>query len=337
MSDDALKLTAYFGERTRTGRQFVADALLDVYAEHELATSVLLRGMAGFGRKHRLRTDSSLTLSEDLPMVGVAVDLRDRIERVLPDVRALLGTGLLTVERARLHDGTAPVELNDEVKLTVYFGRHERIAAAPAYVALCELLHRRGVSGATALLGVDGTVHGRRERAKFFARNAAVPMMIIAVGTRERIAAVLPELRALLRRPLVTVERMQVCKRDGVLIEAPRTLPESDEHAGPLWRKLMVYTSEAQLHDGAPIHRALVRQLRAAGASGATTLRGVWGFHGDHPPHGDRVFQLGRHVPVVTTVVERPERTTELFAIVDALTAERGLVTSELVPTVHGW
>ena len=84
-----------------------------------------------------------------------------------------------------------------------------------------------------------------------------------------------------------------------------------------------------------PIHRALVRQLRASGASGATTLRGIWGFHGDHAPHGDRLFQLGRHVPAVTIVIDRPERTQELFAVVDALTTQHGLVTSELVPTVR--
>ena len=51
----------------------------------------------------------------------------------------------------------------------------------------------------------------------------------------------------------------------------------------------MVYTSEAARHDGQPIHRAIVRRLREAGLSGATTVRGIWGFHGDHAPHGDRV------------------------------------------------
>ena len=75
----------------------------------------------------------------------------------------------------------------------------------PAFVAVCDLLHRRGIDGATALLGVDGTAHGRRDRAAFFSRNAEVPMMVIAVGSGERIGRVLPELGALLRRPLLTL------------------------------------------------------------------------------------------------------------------------------------
>ena len=39
---------------------------------------MLLRGADGFGRKHHLRTDRLLTLSEDLPLVAVAVDTRER-------------------------------------------------------------------------------------------------------------------------------------------------------------------------------------------------------------------------------------------------------------------
>jgi PII-like signaling protein len=90
--------------------------------------------------------------------------------------------------------------------------------------------------------------------------------------------------------------------------------------------------SEQAHYAGRPVHRELVRRLRENGASGATTVRGVWGFHGDHVPHGDKLFPLRRHVPTVTIVVDRPDRILQSFAIVDELTTERGLVTSESVP-----
>ena len=102
-----------------------------------------------------------------------------------------------------------------------------------------------------------------------------------------------------------------------------------------LWHKLMVYTSEAALHHGEPIHRAIVRRLRSAGLSGATTQRGIWGFHGDHAPHGDRLLQLGRHVPAVTIVIDTPERISAAFSVIDELTSERGLVTSETIPAMR--
>ena len=93
----------------------------------------------------------------------------------------------------------------------------------------------------------------------------------------------------------------------------------------------MVYTSEAMKHLGQPVHRAIVRRLRSAGISGTTTLRGIWGFHGDHAPHGDRLLQLGRHVPTVTIVIDTPERIATAYAVIDELTSERGLVTCETV------
>jgi PII-like signaling protein len=346
VNEDCLKLTSYFGERQRTANNgFAADALLALYGRQGIATSILLRGAEGFGAKHRLRTDRSLTLSDDLPLIAVAVDTRSRIEGLLDATSGVLRSGLVTLERARLLTGdmevVAPSETpDDETKLTVYLGRQERVYRVPAFVAVCDLLHRRGIAGATALLGVDGTAHGKRQRATFFSRNAGTPMMVIAVGSGKRIAQVLPELGGLLHRPLLTLERVRICKRDGELLCRPPATPESPSPADETGRlppahKLMIYTSEAALHDGQPIHRAIVRRLRAAGISGATTQRGIWGFHGDHPPHGDRLLQLGRRVPTLTIVIDTPERIQAAFDIIGDLTAEQGLVTCETVPAIR--
>ncbi len=339
MNNDCLKLTTYFGERHRTEDQFVADALLDLYGRKEVEVSVMLRGAEGFGLKHRLRSDRVLTLSEDLPLVSIAVDTRPRIEQLLDEVVSIKRHGLVTLERARMLTGeigavALPEELHEATKLTIYVGRQEQISGSPAFVALCDLLHRRGIAGATVLLGVDGTAHGLRQRARFFGRNAEVPLMIIAVGTGEQIAGVLPEVGGVLERALLTLERVRVCKRDGQLLAPPTSIPAVDEHGLAVWQKLMVYTSEQARHGRSPLHVALVRRLRESGASGATSLRGIWGFHGDHAPHGDRLLQLRRHVPVLTILVDTPERIAKSFEIVDDVTREAGLVTSEMVPAM---
>jgi PII-like signaling protein len=97
--------------------------------------------------------------------------------------------------------------------------------------------------------------------------------------------------------------------------------------------KLTVYTSEAARRDGRPAHRAIVRRLRSAGASGATSLRGIWDFHGDHAPHGGHFPRHGHHVPVVTTVVDTAERIAVAFDVIDSLIAGRGLVTAQALLT----
>lgn len=340
MIEDCMKFTAYFGERQRDKQRFFADDLLDLFESHEIATSIMLRGISGFGLRHHLRTDQSLTLSEDPPVVAMAVDTAERIEEMAQRAAQLQQRGILTLERSRLVRETIgrpdlPEQFNEATKLTIYIGRHERVYRVPAFIAVCDLLRRRGIAGASVFVGVDGTIHGQRERAHFFDRNLEVPTMIMVVGSGRLIDQVLPELGALLRRPLITVERVRVCKRDGELIERPHALPNVDARGLGMWQKMMVYTSESHLHDGEPIHRELVRRLRASPvARGTTVLRGIWGFHGDHDPHGDRLLQFGRRVPVTTIVVDTPEHIAQSFDIVDELTTTHGLVTTEMVPAL---
>ena len=337
MKDDCLKLTVYFGESDRIDGGLLSDALLDLFEQHRVYAAVLLRAVEGFGIKHTLRTDRFLSLSEDLPLVAVAVDERERIEGLLPQVTDLVGDGLVTLERARLlrdrlHAVQLPEELHEATKLTIYLGRDERIRGKPAFLHVVDQLRGHGVAGATVLLGVDGMAHRHRRRARFFSRNEDVPMMIISVGTGTTIARVLPALDALLVDPTVTLERVRVCKRDGELLAEPRHLPERDDAGLGIWQKLMIYAGEQARHERRPLYVELVRRLREEGASGATSLRGIWGFSGDHAPHGDRLLGVRRRVPVVTSVVDTPDRIRRWFQVVDAVTDEAGLVTSELVP-----
>lgn len=334
---DVLKLTTYIAERERAGDRFLADALLDLYEQRNVATSIALRGIASFGPHRIVRTDESLSLSEDLPVVIAATDTADAIGALLGDVESLTRRGLIAVDRARLVTGRDPFPsgVAHDVRLSVYLGRQQRIGGVPAYVAASELMHRLGFAGVIVYLGVDGTVAGQRHRAKFFSRNIDVPVMVLAVGTAGQAAAAAAELAELLADPLLTVERIQICKRGGRLLETPLALPATDADGLPLFQKLMVFTNEDDRRDGQPIHRALVRRLRDERfASGATVLRGLWGYTGSDRPHGDRMFALGRRVPVATVMLDTPEGVGRSFATIDELTAEHGLVTCETVPAV---
>lgn len=337
MTDNYLKLTAYFSERQRIGPRFLADSMLDLLSEQKVASSVLLRGIASFGHSHILRSDQSLTLSEDPPITIAAIDTETVIQNLANDAVGLMASGTLTLERAQLVGTSAEPLLphNHDVKLTIYVGRRKIVNGLPAYIAVCDLLYRHHFAGASVFLGVDGTTGGERRRAKFFGRNAEVPLMIIAAGTHAQVRAVLEELKTLIHSRVITVEKVQTCIRDGELLTRPHTLPATDAAGRPLWQKLMIHTSEAEHHDGIPIHRALVRQLwQSRTAMGATVLRGIWGFYGDHKPHGDAIIQFRRQVPVATIVIDTPEQIQSIFDIVDEVTGRRGLVTSELVPAL---
>ena len=80
--------------------------------------------------------DRLLSLSEDLPVVSVAVDTRERIESMLEPVMRIKRKGLVTLERARLLQGDVgevrvPEELGEAIKLTVYVAAGRRSPARP--------------------------------------------------------------------------------------------------------------------------------------------------------------------------------------------------------------
>jgi PII-like signaling protein len=334
---DALKLSFYFGEHDRHRGRFLSEAVVELFERRELAAAVLLRGAEGFGAGQRLQTDRLLSLSEDLPLVASAVDRRERIEAAAMELAEIAGDGLLTLERARIAgaERRAEHEPHGEVKLTVYTGRRARRGGAPAHVGIVAALHRHGVAGATALLGVDGAAAGRRLRARFFSANGWVPTMVVAVGERERIAAAVAELEGEDDAPLTTLEAVRVCRRDGAKLGGLPPAPDGEGLGLDRWTRLSVYCSERSEHGGRPLYMELIRRLRAEGAAGATALRGVWGYHGDHAPHGDRLLALRRHVPIVVTVVDTPARAQRWFGIATELTAETGLVTAETVPALR--
>ena len=332
VDEDCLKLTTYFGAADRAGGRSLAAELVDLYAAHGVTASILLRGTEGFGRLHHLHSERLEVLSYDPPVVSIAVATRERIESILDLVLHLHRHGVVTLERARmlsgrLEPGELPSELGEAAKLTIYLGRQQRMAHSRTSAAVCELLQGAGVAGASVLAGIDGTDRGGRDR--------TLPAIVVAVGEPDRIAAVLPELGRFLAEPLLTLERVRVCKRDGRLLERPHALPGRDDHGLELWQKLTVYSSFRATYHGHNMHSEIVRRLLASDAAGATTLCGTWGYHGERPPHRERFFQLRTDVPAVTVVIDTPQQIARSFEIVDELTAEHGLVSSEIVPAMH--
>jgi PII-like signaling protein len=338
--EPGIKLTTYFEERDRVGDRFLADVLFDVYERHAMRTSVLLRGAAGFGEHHRRHTDRLLTLSENLPAVSIAVDTRERIERALSEVLAIATSGLISLERAELvSDDLEHVALTQPpgatIKLTLYGGRAVRTGGEAGYVAAVDELRAAGVAGASVLLAVDGTLHGERRRARFFARNAGVPLMLLAIGEARRVGPVLPMLSRLLEEPVATIERVRICKSDGAHLSEPHSVPSHDPAGLPIRQKLMVHAAEQDHAAGRPLYVELMHRLHRHGAAGVTVLRGVRGFYGEHETISDRPFAVRCNVPVHAVIVDTPENIRRLWPMIDAVTSEHGVVTSELVPATH--
>ena len=70
--------------------------------EGGLEGATVLRGLAGFGAHSRIHTTDLLRLSEDLPLVIEIVDRSERIEALLPRLDAMVGEGLITLDKVHV-------------------------------------------------------------------------------------------------------------------------------------------------------------------------------------------------------------------------------------------
>ncbi|MDX6653761.1 MAG: hypothetical protein QOH18_462, partial [Solirubrobacterales bacterium] len=99
---EALGLRFHFGERDRDGDRPLDVAVMDACARRGVWAAALLRGVEGFGGRQLVRTDRLLSLSEDAPLVAVAVGDVRTIEALAEDVRAIAADGLLVLGEVAL-------------------------------------------------------------------------------------------------------------------------------------------------------------------------------------------------------------------------------------------
>jgi PII-like signaling protein len=292
-----------------------------------VAAAVALRGVEGFGAHHRLRTDRLLTLSDDLPLVTVAVGAAGVVAPLATAAAEMVPSGLLTLERVALPglqlDDDMPAASSGTSKLTVHCPRSRLRAVAAA-------LHDERIDGVTALVGVDGVLGGRRRRGRATGGGGNVPGLVIAVGPARTIARSLPRVRAAAGPHVACLERVNVVRRAGAAVGPLPTVPERDPGGLGLWQRMIVALGA----EGGAAQR-LVRDLRAAGGAGATALRGAWAALGGGPVHAERLLAVRRRAPFHVTIVETPAGLARLWPIVEEATAREGLVTCELLPAVR--
>jgi PII-like signaling protein len=226
-----LELRFHLGERDRDGDGPLDAAVMDACARHGVWAAALLRGVEGFGAKQRVRTDRLLSLSEDAPLVAVAVGEARTIAELAGEVKEIAGGGLIALEGVEILRGGAVGDTGegalaptgtptttsagvgvpvggtpgdggrDVVRATVW---GPRSGSESPHLRAVDAMYRHGADCATVLLGVDGVLDGERRRARFVAGNQGVPAMTVAVGERGAIDAALAELGAVAN--LVTVE-----------------------------------------------------------------------------------------------------------------------------------
>lgn len=102
LPQESVLLRIFIGESDRHDGKPLYEAIVLKARELHLAGATVLRGAMGFGKSSRLHTTKILRLSMDLPLVIEIVDSEANINRFLPTLDRMIGSGLVTLEKAQV-------------------------------------------------------------------------------------------------------------------------------------------------------------------------------------------------------------------------------------------
>jgi len=102
LPEEAEVLRVFIGESDRHDGRPLYEEIVREARRLGMAGATVIRGALGFGVHSRIHTTKLLRLSEDMPMVVEIIDSPAKIEAFLPTIDAMVGEGLITVEKVRV-------------------------------------------------------------------------------------------------------------------------------------------------------------------------------------------------------------------------------------------
>jgi PII-like signaling protein len=94
----AARLTIFIGEDDTWHHKPLYHEIVHRAHAAGLAGASVLRGIEGYGASSRIHTTRLLSLSEDLPIAIVIVDVDERIRAFLPQLDELVSEGLVIID-----------------------------------------------------------------------------------------------------------------------------------------------------------------------------------------------------------------------------------------------
>lgn len=99
---EATQLTVYTGDSFRYGNRALYRAVVELLQSEGIAGATVLHGIEGYGADKQIHTTRILDLSQDLPVVVVAIDRTEKIEAVLPRLSEMVHKGLVATQEVRV-------------------------------------------------------------------------------------------------------------------------------------------------------------------------------------------------------------------------------------------
>jgi len=112
---EAILLRVFVGEEDRYEGQPLYQAIVMSALQWRMAGATVLPGPDGFGTSRSIRTELNVDAGPRGPMIVEIVDTEEQINRFLPVLNSMIGSGLVTLERVRAIRYRRPDRLNSAV------------------------------------------------------------------------------------------------------------------------------------------------------------------------------------------------------------------------------
>jgi CBS domain-containing protein len=95
-------------------------------------------------------------------------------------------------------------------------------------------------------------------------------------------------------------------------------------------KQLTIFISETDQYHHKALYTAIIEMLRREGCSGATAIRGVTGFGASSVIHTAAILRLSMDLPVMITMVDRPERVDRVIAPLREMAPQALIIVQEV-------
>jgi hypothetical protein len=99
---DAVLLRVFVGESDRSGGRMLHRAIVEAAFKAKLAGATVFYGPLSYGHGDRINDESNIDAPGNLPAVVEIIDCEEKIEAFLPKLDAMIGTGLVTLEKVQM-------------------------------------------------------------------------------------------------------------------------------------------------------------------------------------------------------------------------------------------
>ncbi len=240
----------------------------------------------------------------------------------------------------------------EQVLLRLYMESADRVPHTPTYERVVKAARSERMAGATVLKGILGFgSHGLiRQTASFWSIVEHVPVIVEIVDSPRRIGDFVNRtLGRLMVHGMATLERANVMMYRHGNAEGRPVLKLGEPHAPlsniPQLRVsehmqikedgilLRAFIGESDKHDNKRLYEAIVQKARELGLSGATVLRGVYGFGANSVVHKASLLEMSTDLPVLVELVDTKDKIALLLPHLESMVKE-GMITMEHVAIV---